>query len=428
MFAKKLRNKFIFVCMLAVSLVMVFLCVIINSAVLITTENSLKSTLDRLYITDGVIPPSPRMQSEVIFNAETIPSETEIFAPPGQYGDLADFRFDRETRFFLLKFDSDGNLTEARLQNITAVTEDDVLKFLNVAIKKKSGYGTYSGYKYLVKSEDGIITTAIFLDYSKEKSFILTTLFLSVCSLILVLFAVFVLLFIFSKKAIEPFVKNAEKQKQFVTDAGHELKTPITVINTSLKVLEMEVGKQKWIDKALSQTEKLTELVNGLVTLAKTDELSSRAEFKKFDIAKAFDEAAESFSDYAAASGRKLNYLSPDSLYYLGDEYSVRRLLSVLIENAVKYSPRDTTISISLEKTKHGVVIKESSACKKTEEAELDKLFNRFYRSDSARYEQKSGFGIGLAIAKNVAQNHNGDIKAALSEDGKTITFTVNLN
>ena len=196
-------------------------------------------------MTDGVIPPSPRMQSEVIFNAETIPSETAVFAPPGQNGNINGFRFDRETRYFLLKFDSDGNLTEARLQNITAVTEDDVTNFLNVAIKKNSGYGTYSGYKYLVKSEDGVITTAIFLDYSKEKSFMLTTLLLSVCSLILVLFAVFVLLLIFSKKAIEPFVKNAEKQKQFVTDAGHELKTPITVINTSLKVLEMEVGKQK---------------------------------------------------------------------------------------------------------------------------------------------------------------------------------------
>ena len=161
-----------------------------------------------------------------------------------------------------------------------------------------------------------------------------------------------------------------------------------------------------------------------------TDELIARlrAEFKKFDIAKAFCETAESFSDYAAASGRKLSCLSPDSLYYFGDEYSVRRLLSVLIENAVKYSPRDTTISISLEKTKHGVVIKESNACQKTEEAELDKLFDRFYRSDSARYEQKSGFGIGLAIAKNVAQNHNGDIKASLSNNGEIITLTVNLN
>ncbi len=428
MFAKKLKNKFILVCMLAVSLVMLSLCVIINSAVIITTENSLKSTLDRLYLTDGNIPPAPRIQSEVIGEAQIIPSDTSTFAPSAENDDFSNFRFDRETRYFLLKYDMDGNLVEARLQNITAVTEDDVASFLAVATKKNSGYGTYSGYKYLVKSDDGIITTAIFLDYTKEKSFMLTTLLLSVCSLVLVLAAVFVLLIIFSKKAIDPFVKNAEKQKQFVTDAGHELKTPITVINTSLKVLEMEVGKQKWIDKALAQTDKLTELVNGLVTLAKTDELASRAEFKKFDIAKAFNETAESFSDYASASGRKLSYVLPDSLYYLGDEYSVRRLFSVLIENAVKYSPENTTISISLEKTKHGVIIKESNACKSIEKDELDKLFDRFYRSDSTRYEQKSGFGIGLAIAKNVAQHHNGDIKATLNDNGDVITFTVNLN
>ena len=411
--------------MLAVSVVMLILCVIINSAVIITTENTLKNTLNKLYLYDG-IPPTPRMQSKADDTIELF--DTNIVYAPLTNDDLSDFRFDRETRYFLIKYDSDGNLVEARLQSITAVTEDDVSSFLEVAKKKSSGYGTYSGYKYLINSSDGVITTAIFLDYTKEKSFMLSTLLLSTCSLVLVLAAVFVLLIVFSKKAIDPFVKNAEKQKQFVTDAGHELKTPITVINTSLKVLEMEVGKQKWIDKALVQTDKLTELVNGLVTLAKTDEIVSRAEFKQFDIAKAFNETAESFSDYAEASGRKLIYNSPDSLYYIGDEYSVRRLFSVLIENAVKYSTENTDINISLEKTKHGVSIKQSNTCKKMEEAELDKIFDRFYRADSTRYEQKSGFGIGLAIAKNIAQNHNGDIKATLSDNGEKITFNVNLN
>lgn len=142
----------------------------------------------------------------------------------------------------------------------------------------------------------------------------------------------------FSRRAIDPVVKASERQKQFITDASHELKTPITVIATSLKVLEMENGKQKWLDKAVSQTEKLTELVNSLVTLSRMDEESTPLKMSDFNIISSISEVAESFVDFAASKGHMLSIDIESDIVYHGDEYAVRQLVSILLDNAVKYS------------------------------------------------------------------------------------------
>ena len=117
---------------------------------------------------------------------------------------------------------------------------------------------------------------------------------------------IFILVVLFSRHAITPIIQNMEKQKRFITDASHEPKTPLTVINTSLKVLEMESGKSKWIDKIQGQTDKLTHLVNDLVTLSRLDEEKPPLQLHDFDSSAAVLEVVDSFRDYAAAQGRKI--------------------------------------------------------------------------------------------------------------------------
>lgn len=188
----------------------------------------------------------------------------------------------------------------------------------------------------------------------------------------------------------------------------------------------MEVGQQKWIDKAENQTEKLTELVNELVTLSRMDEESSPLQMADFPVSDALAETAESFRDFAASAGHTLDVRVTPGLTYCGDEYAIRQLVSILLDNAVKYAAPDTPIVFSLEKGRRGVVICTENQCDALDTAALGWLFDRFYRADPARSAETGGFGIGLSIARSIAEGHRGTIRAE-SPDGRTIVFTSEL-
>ena len=197
------------------------------------------------------------------------------------------------------------------------------------------------------------------------------------------------------------------------------------MIATSLKVLEMENGKQKWIDKAQAQTEKLTELVNALVTLSKLDEEESPLKKSPFCISDAAAETVDSFRDFADASGHMLLAEIESGISYNGDEYAIRQLLSILLDNAVKYAKDKTPILLTLSRAKHGAVLSVENECEALDPAETEKLFDRFYRSDKAR--SGSGFGIGLSIARSITQAHGGEIHAVCKGENR-ICFTASLH
>ena len=233
------------------------------------------------------------------------------------------------------------------------------------------------------------------------------------------------LVVLLSRRAIDPVVRASEQQKQFITDAGHELKTPITVIATNLRVLEMEVGQQKWIDKARAQTKKLRELVQSLITLCKYDEETSPQHPQTFAVSEAVTDTAESFADFAQSKGHAISLAVAPGLSYCGDEAAVRQLVSILLDNAVKYAAPETEIRISLEQIKRGVKLTVTNTCDQPPEGDLNRLFDRFYRPDASRTAATGGFGIGLSIAKSIAEAHRGQIRA--STQGTAISFIAEL-
>ena len=314
-------------------------------------------------------------------------------------------------------------LTQENLDNIASVTTDDTQTYLSAALVHGAGYGYCGSYRYFVAQEDGE-NIAIFLDCYHELRAMRVVLVWSLLADAACILLVFLLVVLLSRRAIDPVVRSAQQQKQFITDASHELKTPITVIATSLKVLEMETGKQKWIDKAMAQAEKLTSLVNSLVTLSRMDEEDSPLKMEDFPVSDAVRETAESFTDIAASKGHELHLSITDGLTYRGDEYAVRQLVSILLDNAVKYALPDSPIEFSLEKAKRGVVLRSSNACGDVTPENAQILFDRFYRADQSR-SSGSGFGIGLSIARSIAEGHHGSIRAIV-DDGK-ITFTAEL-
>ena len=221
---------------------------------------------------------------------------------------------------------------------------------ITAALRHGAGFGYAAEYKYYVVHTGTDRWMAIFLDSYQELHAVVTFAWMSLAAAAVCVALVYVIIVLCSRRAIAPVIQASERQKQFITDASHELKTPITVIATSLKVLEMEVGQQKWIDKAENQTEKLTELVNELVTLSRMDEESSPLQMADFPVSDALAETAESFRDFAASAGHTLDVRVTPGLTYCGDEYAIRQLVSILLDNAVKYAAPDTPIVFSLEK------------------------------------------------------------------------------
>ena len=404
---KQLRQKFIRIAMLAVTAVLILLCVIINTANYISVDSELTQMLEVINQNQGTLPFAPHMHK---------PDRR----PDGQFTMETPY----STRFFVLRYTDDGTLIQAELDKIAAITPEDTSKYLDIAIKHGEGYGYTSGYKYYVTSNGDNRRMAIFLDCYKEMRSVSMIAVLSFAAAAVCIVIVYITVVLFSRKAVDPVVRSTLRQKQFITDAGHELKTPITVIATSLKVLEMETGKNKWIDKSQAQTEKLKDLVNSLVTLSKMDEEDSPLKFDHFNISAAVLETAESFTDFAASKGHSLELaVSPDIEFY-GDEYSVRQLVSILLDNAIKYADDDTAIYLALDTSKKGVTIRTANECETAQNIEFDKLFDRFYRADKSR--TSGGFGIGLSIARSIAEGHKGSVRAKC-ENGHTVEITAEL-
>lgn len=407
---KRLRRKFIRIAMLAVTCVMVLLCLIVNLTNYLSVDNGLTQMLEMIYQNQGRVPVFPHDGKP-----KKMPPGTP-FTPETPYS----------TRYFVLRYNDSGTLIQADLKNIAAVTQEDTGDYLALAIRHGEGFGSTSGYKYYVIHDGDDRWMAIFLDSHQEMRMVVMLLVLSVVAMFVCIALVYVIVVLLSRRAIDPVVRSTQKQKQFITDASHELKTPLTVLATSLTVLEMEVGSQKWIDKAKAQTEKLTELVQALVSLSRMDEEESPLTLRPFAISEAVREAAESFTDVAQSSGHPLALTIAPDLTYCGDEYAIRQLVSILLDNALRYASPGTPIALSLEKNRKGVLLRTQNECDALETEQLDRLFERFYRPDESRTASTGGFGIGLSLARSIAEGHHGSISAQ-SDDGRTISFLVEL-
>ena len=235
------------------------------------------------------------------------------------------------------------------------------------------------------------------------------------------LLAGFALVAAFSKKAIAPYVRNMQLQKEFITDAGHELKTPLTSISTSADVLKMENGDNEWVDNIQKQTVRMSKLVKNLVMLSRLDEGMPLPDKSDFSLSDAAWEAAEPFEMRAKAQGKSYSQSIAPDLDMTGDMAAVQQLISILLDNAFKYSDDGGEIRLSVYAQHKNKVIEVYNTCPPDSLGDIDRFFDRFYRADKSR-TYDGGTGIGLAIARAVVQALGGSINAETA-DGKSIVF-----
>lgn len=327
-----------------------------------------------------------------------------------------------QTRYFVVKVNKDGSIKETDTSHIAAVTSDDAAGYAKIVLGsgKKSGYSGI--YKYAVVDE-AYGYMLIFIDCRMQIQAV-TSFLLTSCTVALVtLLLVFILVSVLSKKAINPIIESMEKQKQFITDAGHEIKTPLAIISANADVLELTSGKNEWITSIRNQTDRLDKLVKNLLVLSKMNEDSIKLVFSDFDLSNIVFETASPFEVIAEKQDKRFIMDIQPGLKSHGDEGSIRQLISTLVDNAIKYSDAKGTIKISLSSRKKGAKIEVYNTIDNIDKENIDKLFDRFYRTDSSRSRETGGYGIGLSIAKSIVEAHHGKISAR-SDDGKSICFT----
>ena len=326
-----------------------------------------------------------------------------------------------ETRFFTVTLDAEGQVQSVDTGHIAALTDEEAQAYGQSVYDSGSRTGYLGEYRYL--RSDGEDITVIFADCSRDlgtsRAFLLTSLWVSGLGLS----AVFLLVLFFSRIVLRPVAESYEKQKQFITDASHEIKTPLTIIDANTEVLEMEFGENRWTRSTRNQVNRLSTLTRQLITLARMEE-SGGEKMVVFSLSDAVREAAAPYEALELAQNRRISLDIAEGVSMKGDEESIRRLVGILLDNAVKYSPSGATIRVILKQKGKNRIFSVENPAGQLPYGSLDVLFERFYRTDASRNSATGGSGIGLSVARAIVQAHRGKITAS-GRDGLLVITAV---
>lgn len=437
----KLRKKFISITAAALFAVILLVVGSINCIFIVQNTRLLSSHLDLLlqqYSTDLPFDGMPGI-TDIPGDGRIPGNGSQGFTPPQEPGrdtpfqrhpdDSISDRKKREDNFSLLpRFENrlrmrtdgcvillaaDGSIADIHqdaAENYSAEELEDIVS--NILDSKKSR-GWHHYYKYRVtvqQTPNGASETVIGLVNGSSTLYSIFTM-LSVSALIGIFsFLVVLLIIIFaSGRAVRPIAESYARQKQFVTDAGHELKTPLTVISANNELARMLYGDSEWFDSIDKQVGKMNGLVRSLITLAKMDE-EQEPVLTVFNLSDAVYDTAKSFENLIHTQGRVLTLDIAEDISYSGDESRLRQLVSILMDNAVKYCDEKGKIAVRLTADK-SVCLQITNDYAGPGDFDSEKVFERFYRGDKARTPDGS-FGLGLSIAKSIAELHRGSIRA----------------
>lgn len=403
-----LRKRFIRTTMAVFFAVLLLLFTFLNIAVTLNEYRDIDARLrflseSALGPTEGMIAITPeRMRTWLDLNDAGIMSETSYFIFDGY---MTPDVYLRQTAMlsFSLGRDADGVI-----RSLLAGSRD---------------HGNIGSYRYYVAGRSDPYKL-VFLRCDNEFSFIRSLFRMSVLTGLGVFFLALLLVTLLSKRAMQPYAENMENQKRFISNASHELKTPLGVIVSDLDMQMLENGPSEWLENAQMQADHLSLLIDQLISYALLDEKRQYAADIPVELSALASSLLEEFRAPASAGGRQVTSdIRPDVTAF-GNEDAFRTLLSVLLENAVKYTPEGGSIRLAVRREKNAV-IELSNTCGPIDDGHLDRLFERFYRSPQNR-EDRGGSGLGLSIAQEITELYGGSIRADVM-GGDTLVFTAEL-
>ena len=401
---KQLQKKFVITAMAAISVLLVVVLSALNIANAVYAGKQ-ASELATILCQDRQFPQRPGRDP------------LSPFDPMGAQGAAVYFRAELDTQLNLVRLD---------LGRIQTLEQEDALKMLESVLDSSRTAGYLDGYYFSVGANRFNQIVIVFLDITNQIRSILQVLALSLVIGVVCWGLMLVLVILLSKRAITPMAANFEKQKQFVTDAGHEIKTPLAIILANTDALELHLGENKWSKNIRTQILRLNGLMQNLLTLSKAEEAYDPAEFDRFSISNMVQDMVEAFQEPANMAQVEMHTDIHDNLFINGNRDLLQRLVSILLDNAVKYTPSGGEIWVDLAVEDKKTVLRMKNTWETTDAIDPQRLFDRFYRSDAARTQKNGGYGIGLSAARAIVEMHRGSITAHNGPDN-TIIFTVKL-
>ena len=362
----------------------------------------------------------PSEGADTLENFNSI-SMGDIFATEGLRIDSPDFLY--SLRFFSVLFDADGEVIDKKMSHISSVSEEDAVKIARRILHRHFTYGSTGIFSYKKESLENHSTIVVCLD---SRSQLATSSRLLYSTLIILGFGFFIVLTIVrlsSYQIIQPEIQNAKRQEQFITNASHELKTPLAVIRANTEVEQLINGENEWNQSTLKQVDHMTGLIQNLVMIARSQEQEKGGIFQEVDATKVLEETTDTFLSVAQQNGKTLLKELDSGIVFFGEEGDLRQLATLLLDNAIKYCDENGQIQVCLGRKGRGqvrLVVSNSYAAGK--DTDYHQFFDRFYRQDKSHNINQGGYGIGLSIVESLVRKYRGDVTASW-KDG-TISFT----
>ena len=405
---RKLQYKFISIATISMFTMLVIVIGVINLISSIRNRQESGALLGYIADNDGYIPS---------FHKDNIDrgSLDVVLTPETQF----------ETRYFAVHF-SNGEVSDVNLEHVAALSYDDAAKFAAQILKEGSDRGMriISGrsYDYLVRDLGANGKLVVVLDTTRLYTSTVAMVRFSVYVGLIMLGLFFVMVSVLSRRVLKPIIDNIESQKQFITNASHELKTPIAIISANTEVIEMTSGETEWTKSIRNQTGRLTGLINRLIALAKLQEYG-QTQLCQINASMVTKEVASSFQPVLEQQGKEYKYEVEEGIFIEAEERSYHELVSILLDNAAKYCDENGRVEVMAQKKGKALQLSVSNSFAEGEGVDYSRFFERFYRQDESHNSEKKGYGIGLAMASEMVRQFKGKISVSY-RDGM-ISFNV---
>lgn len=429
---RKLRVRFIILS--TASLLLLLGIIVISSSVL--TYRELVENADRVLamLAENGVHPLPELPPEQVRfpGTDAEKRDKEFMGPFGRRPLSPESMY--EARFFAVVLSAEGQVLRVDTQRIVMVDETEAGDYGEAAYRKKGARGFIGEFRYQKltgeNSDSDHEMCVLFLDCGRNLFTFKHSLMINCLISFLGLVAVFIVIVVISGKIVRPVSESYEKQKQFISVAGHEIRTPVTIIDADAELLAMEIGDgNEWMQDICKQTKRMAVLTDNLLTLSRMDEHRQQYTMIDFPISDVVEETVLSFQALAHSWNRNIMTEIAPMLSFHGDEGSVRQLVGILLDNAIKYIREQADggcedILLKLGKKGRSLCLSVSNSSEPVSEEQLKRFFERFYRTEQSRDSETGGYGLGLSIARSIVEAHRGKITASAPAAG-TVRITV---
>lgn len=423
---KKLRWKFVIVSFCSLSITMLLVTGLLFSANFYLARKNIHNTLQYIVDNNGYLPGSSDQKEEYIpvqnhSKYDVVRFLNEIFDME-KYEDANNPEFYYRTRYFAIIYDDALEISRVITNHIAAVSAEEAKIYGANALERNLSFGRYEEYYYKVARLQTGETIVVYLDSSDIILGNSRILYLAMSLIMIGIIIAAVITSVFSKWAIAPEIKNMELQKRFITNASHELKTPLAVIRANTEMMEILNGENEWSTSTMRQVDRLNGLIQNLVLIARADESIESGDIRECDISAVVNDTVETFSSVAETECKKLSRMIQENVVMKASDGQIRQLCSLLIDNAIKYCDENGTIQVGLIPKGKGIQLSVSNDYRDGGKTDYSRFFERFYRGDKSHNTDKGGYGIGLSIVESIVSQYHGAVSVNWKEG--IITFS----